>query len=261
VAAKEIEKDPQAAFKKFQDQSDRRWNGRSFGLFVVDTDSGKILAYPDVAKSPSGYSLDVSEINGKPFAKSSLIKTLTSSSKNYIRNIHIEHDPDNLGYGDFYILTLPVGGDADYILCAAEQNWQMERLMVRDMLNEVVAMVDQSGPNSFKDLKNQDDYFNFKQTEIFVMDTHGNMLFDPAFPSEVNSKYSDKVLGFLDKLTAAALENPKGEWIFGQWPSGERVDERPRWYFVRAATHGGTKYIVGCGIHALDDKAAQKASQ
>ncbi|WP_309386968.1 hypothetical protein [Cerasicoccus frondis] len=257
-AAEMIGKDPEKAIATFQNEGKSKWNRHTFGLYVIDAESGHVLAWPN-ADNADGYLLNVSEINAKPFAHSSMIKTLDASTKTYVRNIHIEHDPYDLGYGDFYVLTLPEHKEPEYVLCAAQSNWQMERLMVRNVVQDAVSLIQLQGEKAFPSLNKGEWLFDFDKSHLFVLSDNGTLLYDPLYQDAVDHEFTPAQEAFVYGLISGALNHPKGYWTFAVWPSNKPSDIRPKWWFAQVASYRGKRYIVGTGVHALNDKEAQQS--
>ncbi|WP_269543228.1 hypothetical protein [Cerasicoccus fimbriatus] len=257
-ASEMVRKDPQAAIAQFQDTKNGKWNRRSFGLYLLDAKTGELLAYPSTDED-DGLLLKAEEINAKPFAHSSIIKTIDASTKTYVRNIHIEHDPYDLGYGDFYILTLPEHNEPDYVLCAAQNNWQMERLMVHNIVKDAVALIELQGEKAFDSLDKGEWLFDYQKSHIFVIGEDGTLLFDPIYEDSVNRKFTQDQEAFVYGLISGALDHPKGFWTFAVWPSDRASDRIPKWWFAQIASYRGKRYIVGTGVHALHPDAAKQA--
>ena len=258
-AAKMIQEDPGHAFKQFQDASDSEWNRSSFGLYVVDVNTGEILVHPQDS-NVSGYRMQVDDINAKPFAHSSMIKTMRASTEDYVRNIHVEHDPDDLGYGDFYIMTLPEGKpDAEYVLCAAQRNWQMERMMVRRLVEDATSLIELKGEKAFPSLTENEWLFDYKLSHVFVLNRDGSIAFDPIYKYNKDTHLTNDQRSFIDGLISGVLNNPKGYWYFDSWPAdkSEDGDTRPKWYFASIASYRGKEYIVGTSAHAVNDEEAE----
>ncbi|WOO43261.1 hypothetical protein [Rubellicoccus peritrichatus] len=268
-AADLLKKDPEAAIKAFQQNDTGPWNRDNFGLFVLHVNSGEIVASPSSYdnKDEAGYFLDPREINGKAFAHAAMVKTLDNTSKTYTRNLHIVHDPFNDGSGDFYVMTLPNLEGHNYVLCAGQENWGMERQFVQKMVSDAVDLVQISGEKAFETFNKQSWIFQFPKSHIFVLNSDGSLAYDSGFNRTLApSKYTKDESAFVFGIIGKVMNQRTGMWTYDTWPvRNQKLAEEgygdPKWYYAKAATYRGKTYIVGTGLHATDPDAAAKFAQ
>ena len=126
--------------------------------------------------------------------------------------------------------------------------------LVKTKVDAATSLIEERGEEVFNILrdKNSDFWFGDGKGYIFVNSTNGTNLVHPAKPSlegkylldlkDVNGVY------FFMQFNEIAERYGRG-WVSYYWPKPGAKEASPKISYVRMASYGGKKYVVGSGMY------------
>lgn len=134
--------------------------------------------------------------------------------------------------------------------------------LIMEKVNKAAALIEKEGPAAFAKLQGNGSEFLFCGTYIWVHDLNGIMKCHPI-KFKLNGK---KILSLKDRngkmlfveMNKVAKEKGSG-WVDYVWPKPGDKKPSPKISYVKKASHGGTDYVVGCGVYDMTMDDVNKA--
>lgn len=241
----------EAAFKEFRKPGSRWRQGETY-IFVIDR-QGNMIVHAD-PEMENKNQIDLKDINGKPIIRG-LIRAATAHPEKQEGWYHYEWPmPDKIlpRWKSSFVEVVKTPEGKEYIIGSGMYNDQMEKEFVTDLVDDAVTQIEKSGKAAFKDFYDPTGPFLVKDTYIFVMDTSGVELVNPAFRnlegrSLMNVKDTEGKL--MVKEMFEAIEKDSAAWINYMWPKpGDNLSTQKSAY-VKKAKMDDTWVLVGAGVY------------
>ena len=263
-AAELIRKKGEAAFHDFR-VPDSRWRQGETYIFVLDPE-GNMLVHPD-QEMEGRNELDLKDIHGKPIVRG-LIGAATTFADKREGWYHYEWPvPGGIlpRWKSTYVRFVRTRSGNGYIAGAGTYNDRMERAFVVDMVTAAVAQVERNGRAVFSLFRDPTGPYLAKDAYIFVIDSAGVEVVNPAFPNlegRNNLDVRDTHGKLLTREILHIVQFKGSGWVDYMWPKpGENVSTQKSAYVARAQV-GGDWMAVGCGVYLADaPKAARVSTQ
>ena len=248
-AARLVEKRGPEAFPEFSVQGSR-WLDDSHYLFVYDI-NGVCLFHPTIPELVGRNLLDFKDMNGKPVGR-------------WINEIGHRPERDASGWV-FYLWKAPtnmtptwknsyvrkaVGPQGKvYLVGCGLHHFKIETTFVRQCVDRAVRLLkDQGKEVAFARFRDRASRFFFCDTYIYVFNTRGQCLVDPAFPNLERrdlTKAKDAVGHQVVKEMLHRLQNRDTAWVQYMLPKpGATMPSRKLAYLRKVKVNGET-LIVG----------------
>ncbi len=248
-AADLVEVKGRAAFGEFS-RKGSHWFDDTHYLFIYDL-KGTCLFHP-VERNLVGRSLiGLQDMNGKP-----VIRLITEVGKKPERQAAgwvfylWEESTQFVPRWKTSYVRKAVGPDhAVYLVGCGVYNMKIEREFVRERVDAAANFLRDKGVDTaFREFRDPASEFSFLDTYIFVMDTQGHMLVDPAYPTGVERNLGDMrdannryfVREMLDKLRAADTV-----WVQYMWNRPDSYLPARKVIYARKLRRGGDTFIIG----------------
>jgi signal transduction histidine kinase len=260
-AAELIHAQGEKAFGEFR-VAGSRWRQGDTYVFVLDRE-GNMLVHPDPALEGRN-TLDLKDIIGKPIIRG-LIDAATRTGKPEGWYHYQWPVPGGLlpRWKSAYVQLVVTPSGTSYVVGSGLYNDRMERAFVQDAVAAAVTEIEQHGEEAFPLFRDPKGPFIVKDAYIFVMDSNGVELFNPAFPNLVGRSlldFQDTESKLLIREMLAVVRTRGSGWVDYMWPKpGESVSTRKS-AFVSKATVGNTWLVVGCGVYLADAPKAARAA-
>ena len=258
-AADLVQAKGEEAFDDFR-LSGSRWRREETYIFVLDRD-GNMLVHPDPALEGKNTS-DLKDINGKPIIRG-LIGAATHPGKPEGWYHYQWPVPGGLlpRWKSSYVRLVAAPSGAKYIVGSGMYNDRMERTFVVDAVTAAVAELETNAEAAFARFHDSTGPFIAKDAYIFVIDSKGTELVNPAFPNLEGRNLLDlkdtEGKPMIREMFSVVQTRGCG-WVDYMWPKpGESVSTRKS-TFVSQAKLGDDWVLVGSGVYLAD---APKASR
>ncbi len=244
----------ETAFNDFNTEGSKWRKGDKY-IFVLD-EKGMMLVHPD-AELQGRNQMSLKDVNGKPII-AGLIETATSLPEKQQGWYHYEWPvPGGLlpRWKSSYVQLVESASGRKYIVGCGIYNDIMEREFVVDMVRNAVGQIEKKGVSAFELFRDSTGPFLAKDAYVFVIDTNGNELVNPAFPNLEGRNVLDLKDTKGKMLTRAMFDmvrKSESGWVDYMWPKpGESVSTKKSTYVSRAKM-GNNWVLVGCGVYLAD---------
>ena len=263
-AAELVRTKGEAAFTDFH-LSGSRWRQGETYIFVLDP-KGNMLVHPNPAMEGKN-ELDLKDINGKPIIRGLIGAATTLPSKPEGWYHYQWPVPGGLlpRWKSTYVRLVTAPSGKSYVVAAGIYNDRMERAFVVDVVKDAVGRIEKDGRAAFQLFHDPTGPFLAKNAYIFVFDTTGVDLVNPAFPNLEGRNLLDLKDTQGKQLIREMFDVVKTSgsgWVDYMWPKpGESVSTQKSAY-VSKAKIGDQWVLVGCGVYlAGAPKAVQVAKK
>jgi signal transduction histidine kinase len=261
-AAELVHTNGEAAFSDFR-VSGSRWRQGETYIFVLDR-QGNMLVHPDPTLEGKNV-LDLKDINGRPIIQGLLGAVTTSPSKPEGWYHYEWPVPGALlpRWKSSYVRLVTAPSGKRYIIGAGIYNDRMEKPFVVDAVTDAVAQIEKKGKAAFPLFHDPRGPFLVKDAYVFVIDSKGVDLVNPAFPNlegrnilDVKDSQGTQPIREMLKV----VESRESGWIDYMWPKpGESVSTQKSAY-VSKAKLGNQWVIVGCGVYLAGAPESARAA-
>jgi len=248
-AAALMEQKGEGAFKEFGVKGSR-WFDQDYYLFVYDVD-GNCVFHPVAPELVGKNAMDLRDMNGKP-----VVRRLTE--------IGLRPEKDASGWVFYlwedntqliplwksaYVRKVVAPGNKVYVIGSGVYNIKIEKVFVQDRVNQACALLESKGKDAaFREFRDPSSAFVFLDTYVFVLDTEGHTLVDPAYPTFAGrdlSQFKDAVGVLVVQEIKEKLAKSDDAWVQYLWPRpGSPVPSR-KLIYVRKIKVGDETLIVG----------------
>jgi signal transduction histidine kinase len=257
-AAELVRNQGEKAFAEFR-QPDSRWRKGDRYVFVLDPD-GFMQVHPD--PELEGHEvLDLKDAHGKPIIRGLIAAALRFPDKPEGWFHYQWPAPESLfpQWKSSHVRVARTPSGKTFIVGSGLYNNRMERAFVVDLVDTATELVEEKGTAAFPLLRDPKGPFIAKDAYVFILDTNGVQLLNPAFSNleGMNLRDLKDSAGKHPIREILKVAESKGSgWVDYLWPRpGESVSTRKSTY-VRQTTLNDQPVIVGCGTYLEE---AQKA--
>jgi signal transduction histidine kinase len=240
-----------------------RWRQAESYVFVLDT-GGIMLVHPDAAMEGRNQ-LDLEDVDGRPIVRG-LIGAATTLADKPEGWYHYQWPvPGGLipRWKSTYVRLVSTPTGARYVVGSGVYNDRMERSFVVDAVEDAVGRIEKEGAAAFRLFRDPIGPFMAKDAYVFVVDSAGVELVNPAFPSLEGRNILDVKDSHGKQLVREMLEVARSRgsgWVEYMWPKpGESVSTRKSAYVSRARM-GDQWLVVGSGVYLADAPKAIAAA-
>ena len=263
-AATMVREKGEAAFEEFRKPYSRWRKGETY-IFVLDKD-GNMIVHAD-PQMENKNQLDLKDVNGKPIIRG-LLAAATALPEKQKGWFHYQWPvPDGLlpRWKSSYVQLVKSPEGKEYIVGSGMYNDRMEKEFVTDMIDEAVGKIEKEGKAAFEQFYDPAGPFLVKNTYVFVLDTTGKELVNPAFRNLEGRNLmdlKDTEGTFLVQEMFDTVEKDTAGWVNYMWPKpGDNLSTQKSTY-VRKAKTGDGWVLVGAGVYLADaPKAALKREE
>jgi signal transduction histidine kinase len=247
-AAALIEKEGDKAFAEFG-RKNSKWFNEKWYLFAYDI-NGTCLFHPVDTDLVGVNIMNMADINGKP-----VIRMITDVGRKKEKDAFgwvFYHWVDRTQFDPIwkasYIRKVIDKNNRLYLIGSGLNSIKVEKVFVMENVDNAVNLIKDKGKDfSFKTFCDPASSFSFFDTYIFIVDSSGKILVDPAFPglSERNMLlFKDAVGREIVKDLIDKLKDSETLWIQYLWPKpGETLPSRKLLYCRKLNLNTETLYV------------------
>lgn len=252
-AAEMVRKKGDAAFEEFRKPNSRWRQGQTY-IFVLDKE-GNMLVHLD-PEMENKNQLDLKDVNGKPIIRG-LLATVTALPEIKEGWFHYQWPaPNGLlpRWKSSFVQLVTSPDENEYIIGSGMYNDRMEKEFVTHMVEEAVGQIEKEGKDAFEKFYDPAGPFLVKDTYIFIMDTTGVELVNPAFRNLEGRNLmglKDTEGKFLVQEMFNTVKDSAG-WVEYMWPKpGDNLSTQKSAY-VKKAWLDDNWVLVGAGVYLAD---------
>ncbi|MGZ3808291.1 MAG: cache domain-containing protein, partial [Bacteriovorax sp.] len=261
----------ESSFEAFRESG--KWRQKDMYIFVLDPE-GNMLVHPDPALAGIN-TIDLKDVNDRPIIRG-LIDAATAIPDKPEGWYHYQWpEPGDMAprWKSSFVKLVKAPTGKSYVVGSGMYNDRMEKSFVIDMVKDAVALIEKIGQEAFLHFHDESGRFMAKDAYIFVFDSNGIELVNPAHPNlegrmlfdvkDTNNKH------FVHDFFKVVKSQGSG-WVNYMWPKpGDSVSTEKSTY-VEKANFKGQSYLVGCGVylsnaprgfHPLSEMTAPKLMQ
>ncbi len=259
-AAERVRANGEASFTDFR-VSGSRWRHGDAYIFVLDP-LGNMLVHPDTALEGKN-DLNLKDINGRPIIRGIINAASPSKPEGWY---HYQWPvPGEIlpRWKSTYVRLVTAPSGKRYIIGAGMYNDRMEKPFVVDAVMDAVAQIEKMGKAAFPLFHDPTGPFLVKEAYIFVIDSNGVDLVNPAFPNLEGRNILDHkdTQGKQPIREMLSIVQTSGSgWVDYMWPKpGESVSTQKSAY-VSKVKLGEQWVMVGCGVYLTDAPKSARAT-
>ncbi|MGA2821997.1 MAG: cache domain-containing protein, partial [Bacteroidales bacterium] len=178
------------AFVEFGEKDSKWFSGTRY-IFIYNL-SGECVFHPVLKESVGKNLLGIKDINGKPIIQ--LIQRIASNTKKPYGWIHyLWAEPGEIfpSWKSAYVMGVRGTDGKMYAIGSGTYNIRTEMQFVVDVVDSAARLIQSSGKEAYNHLLNDASIFYFYNTYIFVLSATGQLLVDPAYPTNINRNVLD----------------------------------------------------------------------
>ncbi len=248
-----LEKEGEKAYSEFRTKGSQWLNDKTY--FFVVTMSGRGVFH---AADPSleGVSIaDAKDVLGRPYGKWYIETASSAEGEGWVHYMFPEPGGVFPAWKSAFVKRVTYPSGKQYIAGSAVYNMQMDRALIKDVVNRASALVAERGPAAFEQLRDKTGPFHFMNTYVFVDDLDGVDLVNPGHPGLEGKNMMD-VKDVNGKPVMKALietATKDGGWVDYMWYKPGSNQPARKESFVRRVQFGDETYIVGSGLYVETD--------
>jgi signal transduction histidine kinase len=237
------------AFKDFMANGSRWRSGETY-VFVCGL-KGEIYVHED-ASLIGKTEIDLKDKNGKPIIQWFIRKALGVGQCGWTHYLWVKPGKTTPSWKSSYVKLAKAPSGTIYVAGSGLYDMKMEKEFAVDAVGDALSLIRTMGKDAFRILKDTASEFVYKDTYVFVLDTLGNTLVNPADPSlegknqmdmkDANGKF------FIRDMIKTAMNNGYG-WVDYQWPKPGTTKPVRKSSFVKKIIIRGDVLIVGTGVY------------
>jgi hypothetical protein len=248
-AALLVEQKGDGAFLQFNSRGSKWWIDQYY-IFVYDLD-GTCLFHPIQPELIGQNLITLRDMSGKP-----VVQYITEIGRKPERNaggwiFYLWPDRIQLipQWKSAYIRKVAGPDGKIYLVGSGVYNIKTEKSFVEERVRLAAALLQAKGKDvAFQEFRNPASRFVFLDTYIFVLDTQGRTVVDPAYPTLKGRDLS----GFKDAIGISTVQEVLGKlqhgeqaWVQYLWPRPGAALPSRKLMYVRKVRVGDEGFIVG----------------
>jgi len=251
-ASRAVAEKGEAAFAEFR-RKGSKWLHDDTYVFVIDRE-GKVILNPTRPELEGKNQLNLKDAVGKPFIKW-FIKEVTDypgKTQGWSHYVWFKPGQEIPSWKTSFVRYVKAPSGKEYIVGSGLYEMRPERAFVVDIVDEAAYIIGKEGRRAFPMLRDKTGEFNYLTTYVFVIDSKGIDLVNPAFPQHegrnVLALKDSKGKSFIRDMIAM-LANRDSGWITYSWPKPRSTKPSDKETYVKKVKSGNDVFYVGSGIY------------
>jgi signal transduction histidine kinase len=146
-----------------------------------------------------------------------------------------------------------VGPDGErYLVGSGEYDMPLTRDLLVKLVADASGLLEEEGMAAFPRLRDESDRFIFTDTYVFVLDTTGTELVNPAFPNLEGRNlrdYQDAAGTRLVNEMITRTAEGEGAWVEYFWPRPGSAEPVRKVAYVQRVRARGEEWVIGAGMY------------
>lgn len=249
-AATVLQQRGEKAFSEFRTKGSKWFHDETY-FFIWTMDGVRVLH----AMDPSIEGYDVSNLKdaiGRPIGNMMLDVASSERGEGWVHYMYPEPGDIFPAWKSSYVKRVTFPDGKRYLVGCGIYNMEMDESFIEDVVNRAAALVAAQGELAFGQLRDKTGPFVFMDTYVFVDNSAGVELVNPAQPSlEGRNMMNDRDANgklVMREIINAAMKGGSA-WVDYEWyrPGDNEVSKKHT--FVKAVRHNSMTYIVGAGLY------------
>ena len=242
----------EAAFAEFRKKGSK-WLHDDTYVFVIDT-QGNVILNPARPELEGKNQFNLKDAVGKPFIKW-FIKEVTDypgKAQGWSHYVWFKPGQEIASWKTSFIKYVKAPSGKGYIVGSGLYEMRPEKAFVVDIVDEAAYLVSKEGRDAFAILRDKRGEFNYLTTYVFVVDSKGIDLVNPAFPQHEGKNVlalKDSKGRFFIKDMIAMLAVRDSGWITYSWPKPRTTQPSDKETYVKKVKNGNDVFYIGSGIY------------
>ncbi len=252
-----------SAFNDFKSYGTKWYHGETF-VFVLDK-NGKMLCNPDPSIEGTNVS-NLIDVDGRPFIKQIINEALDIRKNNQGFVDYLWPRPGRIfpvWKTDFAMKVSDPYGNR-YIVGSGAYEMKPDKAIIEDDVADTVFLIESRGDDALNLLHNKIYNTVFGNLYLFVDDSAGTELINPAFP-ELQGKsiinLQDNTGKFVVKDYIDLANRNNSGWVEYYWPKPGDSTPSKKSTFVKKANFKDSFLVVGCGLYFDESNATSESIQ
>ncbi|HOW53412.1 MAG TPA: cache domain-containing protein [Syntrophorhabdaceae bacterium] len=251
-ASQAVAQKGEAAFPEFRKKGSK-WLHDDVYVFVIDT-QGNVILNPTRPELEGKNQINLKDAMGKPFIRW-FIKEVTDYSfktQGWSHYVWFKPGQEIASWKTSFVKYVKAPSGKGYIVGSGLYEMRPEKIFVVDIVDEAAELVRKDGRGSFPVLRDKAGEFNYLTTYVFVIDTSGTDLVNPAFPQHEGKNVlslKDSSGKFFIRDMVAMLAGRDSGWTVYSWPKPRTIKPSVKETYVKKVKHGNEVFFVGSGIY------------
>ncbi|WP_372591916.1 cache domain-containing protein [Guyparkeria sp.] len=248
-AVHKLSQEGEAAFEDFRRRGGEWFQGDRY-VFVWGLDGTRYVYPPDPAAEGRNM-LGLRDINDKPIGVWFVEQAATEPGHGWV---HYQWPrPNELfpSWKSTYI-ERAVGPDGErYLVGSGQYDMPLTRAILIDLVDDAAKLLEERGQTAFARLRDASDEFIFMDTYVFVLDTAGTELVNPAFPNLEGRNLMDYEDAAGNRLVKEMITRTEGgsAWVEYYWPRPGSAESVRKVAHVRRVRVKDEEWVVGAGMY------------
>lgn len=247
-----VEQQEEAAFAEFHKKGSK-WLHNDTYVFVIGL-NGYVYVNPSRPELEGHIQLGLKDLMGKAFIKSFVRETTAYASRKEGWSHYVWFRPgeENPMWKTSYVKRVKAPSGKEYIVGSGLYDMKMEKLFVVDMVEKAAELITKQGKQAFAELKDPLGDFNYLTTYVFVLDSQGKDLVNPAFPGFEGQNVrdlKDSTGKYFIRDMMKALDSADSIWIEYMWPKPRQAASSKKIAYVKKVVINREIYYVGSGAY------------
>jgi signal transduction histidine kinase len=222
-------------------------------VFVWGLD-GRRYVYPPNPSGEGKNMLDLKDINDKPIGVWMVEQAAKEPGHGWVHYQWPRPGEIFPAWKSTYIQRA-IGPDGKrYLVGSGQYNLPLTRTFVVELVDDAARLLDERGVTGFAQLRDKSGKFIFMDTYVFVLDTSGTELVNPAFPNLEGRNlinYKDAAGNRLVKEMLTRTAKGDSAWVEYFWPRPGSAEPVRKVAYVRRVRIDGEEYVIGAGMYEL----------
>lgn len=251
-ASKAIEQNGESSFVEFKKQGSK-WLHDATYIFVVDP-KGYVYLNPSRPELEGKSQIGLRDLIGKQFIRSFITEVTgyPDKAEGWTHYVWYKPGEEIAMWKTSYVKLVKAPSGKEFIVGSGLYNVKMEKAFVVDVVDEAADLIKRNGKQAFGRISDPLGDFNYLTTYVFVLDSQGKDLVNPAFPgfegqNVLNLKDSKGKFFIRDMIKA--LETSDSTWIEYMWPKPRQTNPTKKTTYVRKVMFDKEVFYVGSGAY------------
>lgn len=249
-AASLVEQEGEDSFAKFRKPDSEWFHGNQY-IFIWGLD-GKRYVYPPDTSGEGKNMLSLKDINNKPIGRWFVDRAAKPPGHGWVHYQWPRPGDIFPSWKSTYIQRAVAPSGKTYLVGSGRYNMPLDRTQLVDLVESAGQLLSNEGKTVYSRLRDRSDQFIFMDTYIFLLDTRGTEIVNPAFPNlEGRNLIDHKDAGgkLLVKEMLDRTRDGSSAWVEYYWARPGTADQVRKLAYVKRIRVEGKEMLIGAGMY------------